>query len=62
MDYWVPGVQVCGMSELVANALIMEGEIPREYNLRGEEVNDLREQAGLPPIEWPSQEEAEGGE
>jgi hypothetical protein len=56
LDYWVPGVGNCGVSELVANALIMEGEIPRQYNLRGEEVNDLREEVGLEPIEWPSEE------
>jgi len=68
MDYWVPGVRVAGMSELVANALIMEGEIPREYNLRGEEINDLRAEVGLPAIEWPTPEaegedaDAEGGE
>jgi len=37
MDYWVPGTDVCGVTELVANALIMEGQGEREYNLRGEE-------------------------
>jgi Fe-S oxidoreductase len=26
MDYWVPQVQVCGLSELVGNALVIEGE------------------------------------
>lgn len=26
MDYWVPGVQVAGISELVGNALVIEGE------------------------------------
>lgn len=26
MDYWVPGVQVAGLSELVGNALVIEGE------------------------------------
>ena len=57
LDYWVGDVTCAGITELVANALIMEGEIPREYNLRGEEVNDLREEAGLEPIEWPSSEE-----
>ncbi|OQX28048.1 MAG: menaquinol oxidoreductase [Desulfobacteraceae bacterium IS3] len=36
MDYWVPGVQVTGMTELVANALIMPGEKERETDLRGE--------------------------
>jgi Fe-S oxidoreductase len=36
MDYWVPGVRVTGVHELVANALIMKGEKERETNLRGE--------------------------
>lgn len=26
MDYWNPGVGVCGLTELVANALVQEGE------------------------------------
>ncbi len=26
MDYWNPGIQVCGVSELVGNALVIEGE------------------------------------
>jgi Fe-S oxidoreductase len=38
MDYWVPGVKVAGVSELVANALIMEGESDRPTDLRGEEI------------------------
>jgi Fe-S oxidoreductase len=60
LDYWVGDVGNCGITELVANALVMDGEIPREYNLRGEEVNDLREEAGLEPIEWPVAEGEEG--
>ncbi|MBS1128336.1 MAG: 4Fe-4S ferredoxin, iron-sulfur binding, partial [Nitrospirae bacterium] len=36
MDYWVPGVGVCGLHELVANALIMTGEKERTTDLRGE--------------------------
>ncbi len=36
MDYWVPGVKVTGVHELVANALIMKGEKDRETDLRGE--------------------------
>ncbi|HDH02452.1 MAG TPA: (Fe-S)-binding protein [Nitrospirae bacterium] len=36
MDYWVPGVGVTGVHELVANALIMKGEKKRETDLRGE--------------------------
>jgi Fe-S oxidoreductase len=36
MDYWVPGVKVTGLHELVANALIMKGEKERTTDLRGE--------------------------
>ncbi|OGW35880.1 MAG: menaquinol oxidoreductase [Nitrospirae bacterium GWD2_57_9] len=36
MDYWVPGVGVCGLHELVANALVMTGEKERTTDLRGE--------------------------
>jgi Fe-S oxidoreductase len=36
MDYWVPSVNVCGLHELVANALIMKGEKERTTDLRGE--------------------------
>jgi Fe-S oxidoreductase len=35
MDYWVPGVEVGGVHELVGNALVMKGE-SRTANLRGE--------------------------
>ncbi len=33
-QYWNPEVEVCGVSELVGNALIMEGEKEREMDLR----------------------------
>jgi Fe-S oxidoreductase len=36
MNYWVPEVDVTGVHELVANALIMPGEQERETDLRGE--------------------------
>jgi Fe-S oxidoreductase len=36
MDYWVPGVSVMGVHELVANALVMKGEKERDTDLRGE--------------------------
>jgi len=36
MNYWVPGVDVTGVHELVANALVMKGEKKRTTNLRGE--------------------------
>jgi Fe-S oxidoreductase len=36
MDYWVPGVEVGGIHEMVGNALIMEGAKARDVDLRGE--------------------------
>ncbi|MFH1019270.1 MAG: (Fe-S)-binding protein [Pseudomonadota bacterium] len=33
-QYWNPDVEVCGVSELLGNALIMEGEKERETDLR----------------------------
>jgi Fe-S oxidoreductase len=36
MEYWVPGVEVAGVHELVGNALVMKGEKKREVGLRGE--------------------------
>ena len=38
MDYWVPGVKVMGVHELLANALIMKGEKVRTTDLRGESL------------------------
>jgi len=35
MEYWVPGVEVTGVHELVGNALVMKGEKKRETDLRG---------------------------
>jgi hypothetical protein len=36
MDYWVPGVEVTGIHELVGNALVFPNEQERETDLRGE--------------------------
>jgi Fe-S oxidoreductase len=36
MSYWVPEVDVTGIHEMVANALILPGEKERETDLRGE--------------------------
>ncbi len=45
-DYWAPGVEICGVHELVGNALIMDGEPPRTTNLRGQELEtDTKEEA-----------------
>jgi len=36
MEYWVPGVEVSGLHELVGNALVMKGEDERTTDLRGD--------------------------
>ena len=36
MEYWVPDVDVTGLHELVANALILPGEQERTTDLRSE--------------------------
>ncbi len=36
MEYWVPGIEVCAVHELVGNALVMTGEKGRVNDLRGE--------------------------
>jgi Fe-S oxidoreductase len=38
MQYWVPGVDVCGTHELLANALVMTGEKERTQDLRLEDL------------------------
>jgi len=43
MDYWVPGVGVTGVHELVGNALIQEGEQERTTDLRGEPLPGMEE-------------------
>ncbi|MCA1742397.1 MAG: sulfate reduction electron transfer complex DsrMKJOP subunit DsrK [Desulfonatronovibrio sp.] len=44
VDYWVPGVQVCGVHELVGNALISPGENERETDLRAEPLPGKEEE------------------
>lgn len=41
MQYWNPDVEVCGVSELVGNALIMDGEKERESGLRFEPLEGM---------------------
>jgi Fe-S oxidoreductase len=38
-EYFVPGVEVAGLHELVGNALIMKGEKERRVDLRGEPID-----------------------
>ena len=35
-DYWAPGVDITGIHEMVANAMIMDGECERTLDMRGE--------------------------
>jgi hypothetical protein len=39
MDYWVGGVEVGGIHELVGNALLMKGEKERITDLRGDSLS-----------------------
>jgi Fe-S oxidoreductase len=43
MDYWVPGVKVTGLHELVANALVMKGEKERTTDMRGEPLPGIEQ-------------------
>jgi hypothetical protein len=38
--YWAPDVSVGGIHELLANALIMDGQIERTVDLRGEPLKE----------------------
>ncbi len=42
-EYWAPGVEISGVHELVANALVMDGEPERKLNLRGEPLKEETE-------------------
>jgi len=44
MQYWVPEVGVTGVHELVANALILDGEKKRTTDLRGEPLPGMEEE------------------
>ena len=41
-DYWAPGVDVTGIHEMLANAMIMKGEKERTMNLRLESLEELQ--------------------
>ena len=44
MEYWVPEVDVTGLHELVANALVFPDEPQREMDLRGEPLLGMEEE------------------
>ncbi len=41
LDYWVPGVGVTGLHEMVGNALVMKGEKERTVDLRGDPLQGI---------------------
>jgi [DsrC]-trisulfide reductase subunit K len=43
LEYWVPGVAVAGLHELVGNALVMKGEKGRSTDLRGQPFVGIEE-------------------
>jgi len=43
-DYWAPGVDIAGVHELVANALVMKGEKKRTMDLRQEELPGMEDE------------------
>jgi Fe-S oxidoreductase len=47
MEYWVPGVGVCGVHELVANALVVDGEKERTVDLRGDPLPGREDRADV---------------
>ena len=44
MEYWVPEVEVTGVHELVANALVFDGEKKRTTDLRGEPLPGMEDE------------------
>jgi len=53
-DYWAPGVQVTGITELVVNAMVFKGEKRRTHNLRLEPIPGME-------LDEPSESEVEEG-
>jgi len=47
MDYWVGGVDVAGVHELLGNALVMTGEKERTTDLRGEPLTPEKEEEAV---------------
>ena len=46
LEYWVPGVEVAGVHELLGNALVMTGEKPDRTDLRGAPCVPCHDPAG----------------
>jgi Fe-S oxidoreductase len=43
-DYWAPGVQVTGVHEMVANALVFDGEKERTTDFRGNPLKGMEDE------------------
>jgi len=59
LEYWVPGVEVAGVHELVGNALVLKGEKEKTTNLRGEPLDSF---ISLSPPEGRGEDEGEGSD
>jgi len=46
LEYWVPEVQITGISELVGNALVFPDEIERTTDLRDRDLLGFGEEEG----------------
>lgn len=68
VNYWVPGMEVTGITELVGNALVFEDEIDRDTDLRDRELlypivkGEAGEEAEEVEVETAEAAEAEEGE
>ena len=58
-QYWCPEIEICGIHELVGNAMELEGQNDRDTNLRGE---PLPVEESPPDAEGGEEAPAEGGE
>jgi hypothetical protein len=54
VSYWIPGMEVTGITELVGNALVFEDEIDRDIDLRDRELL-------YPIVKGEAETEAEAG-
>lgn len=46
-EYWVPGLEVGGVHEMVGNALVMKGEKPRKVDLRLQPLQQIEEEQNV---------------
>ncbi len=46
-EYWIPGIEVAGVHELLGNALVMKGEKERTTDLRGDPLEKTEEKGDV---------------